>query len=927
MGGDNAYLTAEARARVGIDAMLVEAGWVVQDRRDMNLYAGRGVAVREFLLEGNNEVDYLLFVDQEAVGALEAKKVGATLTGVEVQSAKYADAVPAHVAAAFRPVPFLYESTGVETRFTNGLDPDPRSREVFAVHRPETVAGWVVEARKTPEAPTLRSRLRRSMPAIDATALWPAQERAIAELEKSLAVDRPRALIQMATGSGKTYTAANIAWRLIKSAGARRVLFLVDRANLGRQTQGEFERFRVPGDGRKFTDLYNVQRLTSDRVDPTARVTISTIQRLYSVLRGEEFDDILDEVSADQVLTAPDLDVVYNAGLPPDFFDVIVVDECHRSIYGVWSQVLAYFDAHIIGLTATPSKQTLGFFNQNMVFAYSHEQAVADRVNVDFDVYRIRTQVGEQGATVEKGTWLQVRDRATRKKRWQELDDDLTYAGTDLNASVVSEDQIRTIIRHFRDVYATELFPGRTTVPKTLIFARDDSHADDIVRIVREEFGKGNDFAVKITYRTTGEKPEDLLAKFRTSTNPRIAVTVDMIATGTDVKPLECLLFMRNVKSRNFFEQMKGRGVRVVSDAELQGVSPGAKAKTRFVLIDAVGVTELDLGESQPLERRKTVPLKALFEQIASGSRDPDVVSSIASRLNRLSRELTPADRAELDALAGGTDLGTFAGDMVAAVDVDAAYDAAVAEYGEDPSDEQVAAVRARRIEAAVKPLAANPKLRQRILDVRASYEQVIDAVTSDKVTSAGFSIDATERAKRTITDWEAFIAENKDELTALEILYAKPVGRRLTFAEVRELANAISRPPRAWTPDIIWQAYETLEASRVRGHGGKVLTDLVSLVRFTIEQDPELTPWTDQVNERFAAWVAEQEQQGVLFNATQAQWLQMIRDHIAGSLTITAEDFMAPPFTQHGGLARARQVFGNDLQPLLDELSMVLAV
>lgn len=922
------YLTPEARARVDIDEMLRAAGWVIQDRSEIDLYAGSGVAVREFLLAGNTEADYLLFVDRQAVGALEAKKRGASLIGVEPQSAKYAAGLPDHVDAPVRPLPFLYESTGIETRFTNGLDPDPRSREVFAVHRPETLAGWVAQATGDAGGPaTLRGCLR-TMPAIDDSSLWPAQTRAIAELEKSLAVDRPRALIQMATGSGKTYTAANASWRLIRHAGARRVLFLVDRANLGRQTEGEFERFRVPGDGRKFTELYNVQRLTSNHIDPAARVVVCTIQRLYSILRGEtEFDEELDESSGENAVTPADLEVVYNAAIPPETFDVVIVDECHRSIYGIWSQVLAYFDAHIIGLTATPSKQTLGFFNQNLVFAYTHEEAVADRVNVDFDVYRIRTAIGEGGATVEEGTWLQVRDRATRHKRWEELDDDLTYTPEQLNTNVVAEDQIRTVIRHFRDVVGTELFPGRETVPKTLIFAKDDSHADDIVRIVREEFERGNDFAVKITYRTTGVKPEELLARFRTSTLPRIAVTVDMIATGTDVKPLECLIFMRTVRSRNFFEQMKGRGVRVVSDAELQGVSPGAKSKTRFVLVDAVGITEIDMGEARPLERRKTVALKTLFEQIATTNRDPDVVASIASRLTRLDRQLTRPDRAELAQLADGVDLGDIARNLVHAIDIDAAYEQArgALDDGEEPTDAQIDAVRKERIETAIKVLAANAKLRSRIIEVRRSYEQVIDTVTPDTVVEAGFSVDATARAKQTITDWKAFIEENKDELDALQILYSKPAGKRITFAEIRELANAISRPPHVWTPERIWDAYETLERSRVRGHGGRVLTDLVSLVRFTIEDEPELMPWTDQVNARFETWLIDQQAQGVSFDRLQSQWLEMIRDHIAGSLTITIDDFFEPPFTQHGGLARARRVLGDNLDRLLDELTEVL--
>ena len=374
-----AYLTPEARARVEIDRMLAAAGWAVQGARAVNLSAARGVAVREFVLKSpHGRADYLLFVDGRAVGVLEAKKEGETLTGVTWQTAKYIDGLPDEIPTAIEgALPFAYESTGTETRFTNTLDPDAASRPVFSFHRPETLAGWLADISKHPTAPTLRHRLR-ALPPLEETGLWPAQVVAIRNLEESLAANRPRALIQMATGSGKTFTAANVAYRLVKHADARRILFLVDRANLGRQTLKELQGFTTPDDGRKLTELYNVQHLSSNTIDPVARVTISTIQRVYSILRGEpDLDPELDEHSSYELATEP-LPVEYSAAVPPETFDVVIVDECHRSIYGLWRQVLDYFDAFTIGLTATPNKQAFGFFNQNLVMEYGHEQAVAD---------------------------------------------------------------------------------------------------------------------------------------------------------------------------------------------------------------------------------------------------------------------------------------------------------------------------------------------------------------------------------------------------------------------------------------------------------------------------------------------------------------------------------------------------------------------
>jgi type I restriction enzyme R subunit len=920
-------LAPEARARVTIDEMLAKAGWEVQSAGLANLGAARGVAIREYILTPpHGRADYLLFVDQRAVGVLEAKKEGETLTGVAWQTAKYLDGLPDEIPTALEgALPFAYQSTGTETRFTNALDPEPTSRDVFAFHKPDTLAAWIEEVSRTPEAPTLRHRLTR-LPELDDPNLWPAQQRAIQNLESSLAENHPRALVQMATGSGKTYTAASLAYRLIKHGGARRVLFLVDRANLGRQTLKEFQGFTVPDVNRKFTELYNVQHLASNTIDPVARVTISTIQRLYSTLRGDELlEEELDEHSANQVEPDEPVTVEYNPDVPPETFDVVIVDECHRSIFGVWRQVLDYFDAFVIGLTATPNKQALAFFNQNLVMEYTHEQAVADQVNVDFDVYRIRTEITEGGSTIEAGLVTEFRDRKTRATRWDKLDEEVSYGAEALDRAVVAKDQIRTVLQTFKERLFTEIFPGRTEVPKTLIFAKDDAHADDIVKEVREVFGKGDDWAVKITYKATGRKTDELIREFRNSPLPRVAVTVDMIATGTDVKPLECVFFMRSVKSRTYFEQMKGRGVRVIQPSDFQLVTPDADAKERFVIVDAVGVTETDLVETDPLDRKPTVPLDKLMRQLSFGVRTADVVSSVASRIARLDRRLTPDQRAELEGLAGMS-LRDLSRGMVEAVDPDRQLDAARSDSGaEEPDVDAIAAAASSLVEAAVAPLAQNPDLRQRLVDMRRQQEQMIDHLSQDELIAAGYSQDATDRARTTVESWEAFVEENRDEITALQVLYSRPYRERLTFEQVKELAAAIEKPPHGWTPERLWQAYEALDRSRVRGGRQRVLTDLVSLVRVALHEDEELVAFPERVRERFQAWLLQQENAGREFTPEQLRWLHWIAEAVATSLGVTVEDFSYAPFVQHGGVGGAVEVFGDDLTVLLEELNEVL--
>ena len=931
----------EQQAREQIDRLLLAAGWHVCDAGQANIQAARGVAIREFPLPGYGFADYLLYVNGKAAGVVEAKKEGVTLTGVETQVDKYTKGLPAGLPRWGNPLPFSYQSTGVETRFTNGLDPQPRSRAVFAFHKPELLAEWLVYGnvadlggnKAAQPSATFLANLRQ-MPALKEEGLWPAQIKAIQNLEQSLQENRPRSLIQMATGSGKTFTAISFIYRLIKFAGARRVLFLVDRGNLGDQTLKEFQQYASPYNNFKFTEEYIVQRLSSNTLDTTARVCICTIQRMYSILKGKDLPEDLEEESVDQIggLFKQPEPIEYNPAIPIETFDIIVTDECHRSIYNLWAQVLEYFDAYLVGITATPSKQTFGFFNQNLVMEYNHEMAVADGVNVNYDVYRIRTAITEQGSKVEAGYSVQIQERDTRKKRWEQLDDDFSYDPNQLDRAVVAPDQIRKIIQAYRDKLFTEIFPGREWVPKTLIFAKDDAHAENIVEIVREEFGKGNDFAQKITYRTTGAKPKDLINEFRTSPMPRIAVTVDMIATGTDIKAVEVVMFMRAVKSRAFFEQMKGRGVRVIKPDDLQSVTPDAKAKDHFVIVDAVGVCEQDKTDSRPMEQKPTVSFEKLMQAVAFGNTEDDVLTSLAGRLARMEHRMSAEDDKRIRALSGGLGVRELSHRIVAALNPDRHLEQARADLGLAPNDDRpvpepaLAAARHKTIHEAIGPF-YDPQLREAIDEIKKKNEVVIDIISADEVIDAGFSPEALDRAKGMVQSFERFIQEHKDEITALQVLYSKPYKQRLTFEAVKELAGVIERPPYLWNESQLWNAYAALERSKVKGASGRrILTDLVSLVRFAIHQDNELVPFPERVNANFKAWLANQESSGKRFTGEQRRWLEMIRDHIAANLGIEPEDFEYAPFSQAGGLGKVHQLFGDELNAIIEELNERLA-
>lgn len=943
--------TPEQKARREIDARLIAAGWAVQDREDIDLTASLGVAVREFAMKsGFGFADYLLYFDRKALGAVEAKAEG-TLTGFEEQSSKYAAGMPDDLPAHKRPLPFLFESNGSVIQFTNGLDPTPRSRHIFNFPRPETLGHWISQ-------PTQLRGLLKQLPTLDESRLWTVQSRAIRNLEESFARADSRALIQMATGSGKTFTAVNVAYRLLKFANAKRILFLVDRGNLGKQTEDEFANFEPPDDHRKFPTLYTLQRLKTNSINPASKVVITTIQRLYSMLKGEaEFDAGNEEGSGFDTDTpwqgAPP-EVVYNAAIPPEFFDFIIVDECHRSIYELWSQVLLYFDSFIVGLTATPAGKTVGFFNQNLVMQYGHDEAVTDGVNVDFDVYRIRTRITEQGATIAADSgdvYVDKRDKLTRRERLELLNQDLTYNANQLDRDVVSESQIRTVLQQFRDKVLPDAFPERKEPPKTLIFAKDDSHAEDIVRLTRDVFAGGNDFCQKITYRTGFTKitknvqnddgtesqttewvktsnltPDEILANFRNSFYPRVAVTVDMISTGTDVKPIECVFFLRNVKSAGFFEQMKGRGVRVMSPDKLRVVTPSARVKDRFIIVDAVGVCEHDKTDSHTLNRQPSVSLDKLLNYVAQGGLDPEALTTLAGRLSRLQRGFSTDQLAELKELAGGKSLADLAHGLLNACDPDVQIEAAKSTFGlaGEPSKQQIKTATEQLAQQAVTPF-LKPQLRRRILEICQQNEQTIDRHTIDDVLYAGFDASAVDKAQGKITDFRAWIEQHKDELTALQVLYAGTRPLKLSLKDLRQLRDALAQAPLAVTPIQLWRAFQAVEGDQVKGTGGEVLTDLVNLVRHALIPSFTLVPYRKALQERYQKWLNERAASNT-FTPEQREWLDRMAQHIATSLAIQPTDFEAGWFGQHGSLGRAHALFGDKLKPLMTELNERLA-
>ena len=919
--------TPEQIARDNIDKQLIECGWIIQSKKQINLQAGPGVAVKEYQT-ASGPADYVLFVDGKPAGIIEAKKEeeAVHLTVHEDQSKDYADSKLKHLDND--PLPFVYESTGAVTRFTDYRDPKPRSRPLFTFHRPETLRDWLKQDN------TLRRRIF-DIPVLQTTGLRDCQIKAINNLENSFRSSQPKALIQMATGSGKTFTAITAIYRLLTYSKARRVLFLVDTRNLGEQAEQEFMAYVPNDDNRKFSELYGVHRLKSGFVPTDNQVYISTIQRLYSILKEEELDEKAEEANPAEIRWEgrQPVPVGYNPKLPIEFFDFIVIDECHRSIYNLWKQVLDYFDAFLIGLTATPDNRTFGFFNQNIVSEYTHEQAVTDGVNVGSDVYIIDTEITKKGGNIWKGQYVDRREKLTRKKRWEQLDEDVSYTGKQLDNDVVNPNQIRTVIRAFKE-HLPEMFPDRVNekdefeVPKTLIFAKTDSHADDIIQIVREEFGEENRFCKKITYNS--DDPKSILAQFRNAYHPRIAVTVDMIATGTDVRPLECLLFMRDVKSRNYFEQMKGRGTRTITLDDLKKVTPTARyTKDHYVIVDAIGVTKSLKTDSRPLEKKPGVPLKDLLAAIAVGARDEDLFTSLANRLTRLEKQLSTKEQENFAQKAKNKTIKQVVKELLNAYNPDTLEEIRLKIDRENPDAPPVEKEeKVKKITEELQNQAASTftgDLNEYIENVRKAHEQIIDTINPDKLVAAGWDKDNKGRAEELVKTFAEWIAKHKDEITALQIFYSQPYRRReLTYKMIRELVDAIVADKPTLAPLNVWHAYELLE--RVSGQPRNELVALVSLIRKVAGLDATLTSYDKTVDKNFQNWVFKKQAGTLKFNEEQMLWLRMIKDHIAASVSFSVDDLDYTPFDAQGGKGKMWQLFGNETENIINELNEALA-
>ena len=889
-------MTPEEKARVKIDHMFEDAGWQVVDR-DSYSPTITAAAIREGLLEGNKEADYFLFINGKAIGVLEAKRaeVDVTSTSVCEQTEMYARGVPQCYQAWQRPLPFGYQSNGEDTYFRDFRDNDGSMELTNRIHTPKELSKKLGISDLYAGLPTLKKK-----------GLRDCQFEAITELEKSFRTGQDKALMVLATGAGKTYTACLASYRFLAYTPMRRILFLVDRNNLGKQAEGEFGMFRLTETGDPFNTIFTVNRLKSAKIPSDSNVVISTIQRLFSLLKGEEITDTDDDDDNETPVELPE-----NPTLPKDFFDVIIIDECHRSIYGNWKKVLDYFtSAKMIGLTATPVPETMAFFNNNRVVNYTLEKSIIDGVNVDCRIYRIKTEATENGGAIKQGDKLRVETRYTGKVETISQTETKQYTKEELNRSVINPAQIKLVLETYRDSVYTELFtdpqrePNMDYLPKTLIFALNEAHATNIMNIAKEVFGRtapDDPYVQKITY-SAGDSNE-LIRHFRNDKEFRIAVTCTLVATGTDVKPLEVLIFMRDVQSLPLYTQMKGRGVRTIGDEQLRNVTPNAFSKDCFFLVDAVGVTEHEKhipSADTDDETIETITFKRLLELITHGNVSDPYLRLLASRLARIYNKSTDKQRDKFTELAH-IDMKELSSNIFNAL-----------ENGILPPFVNVNQSNNER-KGLVASIVNHPEARQYLLILNAGFVETL-MPGEDTLISKGFSI---EEAKDTTDAFEQYCNEHRDDIEALRIIWNND-GAPLTYDTLKDLENRLKMANSRFSASRLWNSYSLISPKDVRKHTTKeeqtAMTNIIQLVRFAFHQIERLDSVFATAQQYFNLWCGQRNNEKT---QKQIEVMRQIVDYVASNGTVTLKDIQKNDRTK---AAQIIQAFGG-LEPATNAL------
>ncbi|MBI3830391.1 MAG: DEAD/DEAH box helicase family protein [Planctomycetes bacterium] len=878
-----------------IDPMLAAAGWKVVpfvEGRPLSAYTHH--AIEEYQTD-HGPADYALVSKGQLLGIVEAKKQSVGPQEVLTQAKRYATGVKESQADyGGIHAPYLYSTNGELIYFRDVRHDLNLSRKVAAFHTPaalEELLGRDVEAALGwfKANPNNHAGLR------------PYQVEANTAIENALAKRSQTMLVAMATGTGKTRTMVNQVYRLLRSNYAKRVLFLVDRRALAAQTVREFAA-NEPEPGKKFDQLYEVysQRFQKEDFEegekfdpkvlpnnyltaPGAKHTflyVSTIQRMAINLFGRNAILGLGDESIDDDATKLDI--------PIHAFDVIIADECHRGYtaqeLSVWRNTLDHFDAVKIGLTATPAKHTAAYF-KDIVFRYEYQTAVREGHLVDYDAVAIRSEVKMSGVFLKPGETVGMVDTDTGKELLDKLEDERAFDTTEIEKKVTAPESNRKILEEVKR-HALEHDAKTGRFPKILIFAVNDTphtgHADQIVRLCREIFGRGEAFVQKITGKV--DRPLQHIREFRNRPNPCIAVTVDLLTTGVDIPDLEYLVFMRPVKSRILWEQMLGRGTRK---------GEKYKDKSHFTVFDCFDGTLFDYfrNASAMDEEPPEKPSRDIVEIIEAVWNNQDReynTKCLSKRLQRIDKEMSGEAREILATMIPDGDLCKFARELPQALKQDF-----------------TGTMKVLREPRFQNFLVNYPRPKKVFL----VGHEVEDAVTSRVLIRDG--LGKQYKPEDYLAAFARFVKENPAHVQAIQILLNRP--QDWGTDALSELRQKLAATPEHFTVENLQKAHE------IQYH--KALADIISMVKHAAREEAPLLTAPERVDAAFVRLSASQ-----TFTPEQQKWLSRIRSHLIENLTIDREDFALPVFERDGGWKPADKVFAGRLLDILKRLNREIA-
>lgn len=849
-----------------------------------------GHAVEEYPTK-TGPADYALFVEGKLLGIIEAKKLSVGAGNVLEQAKRYAKSVPNTVGEwrGYR-VPFLYSTNGEIIFHLDVRRKGNSSYQLISFHSPQALLDKY--NRDTEKA----EKWLKSRPVDEITSLRPYQVSAIERIEESICQGKKTMLLAMATGTGKTFTIISSIYRLLRSGYAKRILFLVDRRALAAQAVSAMSAFETL-DGLKLDREYEIysQRFRRDDIDedihfdpkilPEEYLTnphenhtyiyVSTIQRMSINLLGKDaISDFEYDVDAEKL------------DIPNNTFDVIIADECHRGYSaketGRWKYVLDYFDAVKIGLTATPAAHTIAMF-KNKVFTYSTEQAILDGYLVDYDAVKIKSDIHINGAFLKEGELVGEVDTETGIEQLDELEDEREFSANEIEQKITSPDstkRIITAIKKYTDQHEKEF----KRFPKMLIFAVNDlphiSHADEVVRTCKEVYGRGDDFVMKITGSPTVDRPLQKIRQFRNRPEPKIVVTVDMLTTGVDIPAIEMIVFMRMVKSRILWVQMLGRGTRLCPEIY----------KDKFTIIDCFdgGLIEYfkNTTDFDVKLQKETIPLSEIIERIYDNRDREYNTNRLIKRLRRIEKNIGTEAREAFSKYIPDGDMKSFADTLKYNI--------------ENNFIEIMKLLRNKDFQDLLENYPKPKKVFFRGYDI-------VDTVKDEVMFRVGSDY---QKPGDYLKLFEEFVKQNAEQIEAIEILLSRPSKWNTDVLEdLRDKLRKSDFPERD-----LQRGYELVYK--------KPLADIISMVKHALNNDVPIMTAQERV-ENVMKKIIEKHS----LNEDQINWLSYIREHLIKNLAISQEDFeIMPIFERQGGLTKARQIFGDDLERLIREINEALA-